>query len=348
MAWNNIKLETVTPIHIGNGEEYTFLDYFLEDGAANILNVDLLFEGLKDIEVINQLSKDIEKNIVNGQVQVDVKDFFSKYDIDVSKHISKKIKTDVLPSRRVRIKKFINQKGRCYVPGSSIKGAIRTAYLFNYFDKNENIEKLMEVLENISIRDNDKSNILNKIVFGEITNDFFKYLRVEDSQFLTDCDMKIIETKKYNNKTQKKLPIYLEVLKNGSVVNFEIKICDGFKDTIENMSSSIGNLTKTICDYEIKNNKNPDFIQNFYRKILDNMKNPNEIYINIGFGGGYLPKTTYLLLWKYKKNIIKRLLPTSNDKRRGIYQRVDMFEDFPRTRTIYGDNPIGWVKLNFK
>jgi len=67
MTWNNIKLETVTPIHIGNGEEYAFLDYFVKDGAVNILNADLLFEELKDIEIINQMSKDIEAKIVNGQ-----------------------------------------------------------------------------------------------------------------------------------------------------------------------------------------------------------------------------------------------------------------------------------------
>jgi len=352
MTGNNIKLETVTPIHIGNGEKYTFLDYFVEGGKANILNIDSIFEGMEDVDVINKLSKDIEEKIINGQAQINVNDFFGGYGVDASEHVIKKIKTDVEPSRRVEINQFINQNSRCYIPGSSIKGAIRTAYLFNYFNNNENIEKLVSVLNDRKIYDNLKSNELNKEVFGEITDDFFKYLHVGDSQFLIDNEMEIIETRRYNNKYQQKkgIPIYLEAINENSVVNFEIKICNGFRGTMEDIKNGIKNLTTTVCDYEISNNKNPDFIHKFYSKILDDMENTNRIYANIGFGGGYLPKTIYLLLWKYKKNInlIKRLLPTRNDKRRGIYQRVDNFEDFPRTITLCGNTPLGWVKLNFK
>jgi len=362
----NIELQTTTPLHIGNGKSYSSLEYFIDKGHINFIDINSVFESIgkgkteeESIKAIDELSKKIEKSVINTQQTIDAKAFFAEYVVNVSDFVIKTLQTDIKPQKRVEIHQFINQNGRYYIPGSSIKGAIRTAYLFNYFDKNENIEKLVRVLNDHQIYDKSKSNELNKIVFGEITDDFFKYIHVEDSQFLTDDNIKVIETRRYNNKPQttrfnnkpqkETILIYLETIKENTLVNFEIKIHDRFNGKIEDMKNSIRNLTGIVCDYEIKNNKNPDFIRDFYDKILDSMKNPDEIYLNVGFGGGFLPKTIYLLLWKYKKeiNLIKRLLPTRNDKRKGIYQRVDSFDDFPRTKTIYDDNPIGWVKLKF-
>jgi len=353
----NIELQTITPLHIGNGKSYSSLEYFIDNKYINFINLNSIFDGIgknktekESIDIINRLSKKIEKEVINSQSQIDSRSFFNEYGVNVSDFVLKKLQTDIKPQRRVEIHQFINQNERYYIPGSSIKGAIRTAYLFNYFDNNKNIENLVKVLNDSQIYN--KYDKLNKMVFGEITNDFFKYLHVEDSKFLTDDNIKVIETRRYNNKYPQRdgTPTYLETIKENTVVNFEIKILDKFNGKIESMKNNIRNLTKTVCDYEIKNKKNPEFIHKFYDKILNDMENPNEIYTNIGFGGGYLPKTIYLLLWKYNKhiNLIKKLLPTRNDKRRGIYQRVNMFEDFPRTRTIYNEQPIGWIKLNFK
>ncbi len=326
----NITLETVTPVHIGNGEEWSFLDYFIENGKANILNTDAIFESLNDVQIIDNLSKEIEEKIINGQAQINPKEFFGNY-IDVSKYIIKRIESDEI-SGKVKIKKFINQQGRYYIPGSSIKGAIRTAYFFDFFDKK--IDTLVDVLKN----KNDKFKELNQIVFGEITSDFFKYFHVTDSQFISDSNMKIIKTIRYNNEKNKEgVPICLEAIKEHSIVNFEIKIDDRSKITIEDIKNSVRNLTTTVCDYETNNNKNPDFIKNFYNEIKKN----NEIYLNLGFGGGYLVKTIYLLLWKHKKDIslIKNMLPIKKK------QKVDAFYDFPRTKVIYNKKPIGWVKI---
>jgi len=314
----NITLETVTPVHIGNGEEWSFLDYFIENGKVNILNTNAIFESLNDTQIIDNLSKEIKEKIINGQVQINPKEFFGKY-IDVSKYIIKRIESDEI-SGKVKIKKFINQQGRYYIPGSSIKGAIRTAYFFDFFDKN--IDALVDVLENKS----------------EITSDFFKYFHVTDSQFISDSKMKIIKTIRHNNEKNKEgIPIYLEGIKEGSIVNFEIKIDDRSKITIEDIKNSVRNLTTTVCDYETNNNKNPDFMKNFYNEIKKN----NEIYLNLGFGGGYLVKTIYLLLWKHKKDIslIKNNMPLKKK------QKVNTFSDFPRTKVIYNKKPIGWVKI---
>jgi CRISPR-associated protein Csm5 len=356
--WDNITLETVTPIHIGNGEKYTFLDYFVDGGKANILNTDSIFGSVnEDIEVINNLSKDIEEKIINGQAEINVKDFFRGYDVDVSKHIIKTIKTDIEHSRRVEVKQFINQNGRCYFPGSSIKGAIRTAYIFDYFNDGRNINELVSVLEdaNVRIKKGIKPHLIKfseieEIAIGKIQDDCFRHLLVSDSEFITDGQMSMIETKRYSNekKKYKEHSVYLEVLDANESVNFKIKINKGFGKTIKDIRNSLIKLSKTVSDYEKNNPNNPVFLKEFYEYLSKDIHENETVYMNLGFGGGYLPKTIYLLLPKYGKdlNIIKEILPFSKDKQRKR-ELVNAFTDFPMTKTVYNEEPIGWVKLNF-
>jgi len=226
-----------------------------------------------------------------------VKDFFSEYDVDVSKHISKKVKTNVLPSRRVRIKKFINQNGRCYIPGSSIKGVFRTSYIFDYFDKH--IDKLIDVLGDHEIRPNQKFSRINEIAIGKIQDDFFRHLLVSDSGFIDEKHTSIIETKRYNNKRQEYgVSVYLEVIDADKQINFSIKINKEFGKTIDDLKEYIMKLGKTVSDYEKNNLENAEFLKKFYRQISKYMNENKTIYMNVGFGGGYLSKTIYLLLLK--------------------------------------------------
>jgi len=387
MTWNNIKLETVTPIHIGNGEIYTFLDYFVENREANVLNIDAIFEiiGSKSnsedaIEAINNLSLDIEKNIVRNNV-INIKSFFEKYNIVVNNFVVKKIKTDVELSRSVQVKQFINQNRKCYLPGSSIKGAIRTAYFFDYFAKN--INDLVSVL-NSTINNNRNNNrifsALNEIWIKNITGsdlstyindysdrqhhppveqDFFRHLLVSDSEFIENKEMSIIETLRVHNYNKNKksdrepLKIYLEVFDAKKTINFKIKVEDKFKEKmgyIKDIIQKINNLSTIVAEFEKNNPNNKKELKEFYEKLHEKIKikSEEEVFMNLGFGGGYLPKTVYLLLWKYGKdlNLIKNLLPFRKEKewKRNL---VKEFCDFPMTRETYKGEPIGWVKLNF-
>jgi len=342
MMHNNLTLRCETPIHIGNGEKYTFLDYFVDNGIMHVVDIDRVFDEIEDINVIDDLCGDIEKNIINGQAQINIREFFKQYEIDVREYVVGTIKTTVKPSRRVQISQFINQNGNSYIPGSSIKGAIRTAYLFNYYDGN--IERLVEILKNPKIGNKYKS--INDEAIGDIEKDIFRYLYVSDSEFIPKEKFTVIEARRYNNIKQKEgNPTYLEVINEGTDVKFEIGIDKGFRNSLNDIASWCNNLSGTVVEYEISNRYGGKY-QAYYKKLSDEIKrNEDYFYLNLGFGGGHITKAIYLLLWKHNKDL--RLIRGILKKERLIKEgmRVNDFYEFPRTRVIFNNMPLGWVKI---
>jgi CRISPR-associated protein Csm5 len=104
-----------------------------------------------------------------------------------------------------------------------------------------------------------------------------------------------------------------------------------------------------MIKFEMDNKYLPQSLKDFYKtNILTNLNN-NTFYLAVGSGGSFLSKTVYLLLWKHNKdlNLIKKLLPTRNDRRRNRFQKVNGYLDFPRTRVveINKEIPMGWIKI---
>ena len=361
MNEEKIKLgvKTINPLHIGNGKNYDYLDYIPETNKIKIIDINKAFEELKDLEKINELSNLIQNNIDNNRLNVSTKELFGKIGItNISDYVVREIESEIQIDKRVEIHQFINQNGKYYIPGSSIKGAIRTAYIFDYFDKN--IGKLIEVLKDRNLRN--KGNEIIKMVVGDIKKDSFKYLLISDSNILENNAFKMIETKRYNNYYDKKFhkvkgwgnPQNVEILKENSEFEVNLILKDGFPKKFGELKEMFNNLTKTICDFEVSIENNHPDLKEFYRDLQTKLE--EGIYLDIGFGSGYLSKTIYLLLWKHKEdlNLIKGLLPTRKyfDKhtKKKHPQKVDDYPDFPRTRTLYKLNekyvPLGWIKLS--
>ncbi|MEM4347164.1 MAG: type III-A CRISPR-associated RAMP protein Csm5 [Candidatus Altiarchaeota archaeon] len=344
MIQNSLELICETPVHIGNGKKYTFLDYFLDGGFIHIIDTEKIFDDINKIEVIDGLCRDIENKIINGQAQIDIREFFGQYGIDPWRYVIKKIRTNVKPSRRVQISQFINQNGNCYIPGSSIKGAIRTAYLFDYYDKD--IDKLVKILEDQRIRNKYKK--LNEEAIGGIEEDIFRHIQVTDSSYINKNNFIVIEAKRYNNiKKQWGNPVYLEVIDKETRIEFNVKIDERFKKSINDIMSWCNNLSKIIAEYEMNNRYNSNDLKKYYKSLYDNIKEDGEhFYLNLGFGGGHITKTVYLLLWKYKKDLklIRGLLKIEKLIKKSM--RVNNFYEFPRTRVIFNNLPIGWVKIS--
>ena len=351
-----LKATARTPLCIGNGEIYNYLDYVPEKNKIKIIDINKAFEELKYIEKINKLSELIQNNIENNRSKFTTKELFEKVGItNISDCVVKEMDSEISVDKRGEIKQFINQNGKYYIPGSSIKGAIRTAYIFDYFDGK--IEKLVEILKN-----RNKGNELVKTAVGNIGNDVFKYLLVSDSGIIEGKNFKMVETERYNKylseKTKKPLrrgnPQNAEVLKENSEFEISLTIKEGFPKKFDELKDMINNLTKTICDFEISVENNHKDLKEFYQNLKTELG--EEVYLDIGFGSGYLSKTIYLLLWKHKQDLksIKWSLPIKKyfDRytKKKYPQKVNDYPDFPRTRTLYNLNgkyvPLGWIKLN--
>lgn len=222
-------LTTLSPLHIGTGEEMPPIEFYIDEKQNQIIVPDLqkVFEEIRDEKQIKQLVENISKNSNNTldrvlkTVKLSEKNWsyatkalnnsklysyaLSQIKADESKNVQSK--TQVPKNLKLFIK---NSNYQSYIPGSSIKGALRNAWLYEQCCKKQNKEILKEVLKS-SIKESeeqtkrnnrDEKNInqttriadanINKqfvvgkpqmpIRPGEVSNyDFFRALQVTDT-----------------------------------------------------------------------------------------------------------------------------------------------------------------------
>ncbi|MFQ6084407.1 MAG: type III-A CRISPR-associated RAMP protein Csm5, partial [Candidatus Aminicenantia bacterium] len=123
------EIKTYTPLHIGTGNKYSKAEYTLKNDILHRVSLDKLLAFLNTIEI-----KEFTQDLENPSFRL--YDFIKNKGIDI-----KKIKryTAELKSRtpRDRVVEQIKVNDMPYVPGSSIKGAIRTAILYKLFSSKD-------------------------------------------------------------------------------------------------------------------------------------------------------------------------------------------------------------------
>jgi len=166
-----IILKVITPFFISSGDEYYSTDYIISSTLRVIDRKKFNEKILKNRELYEKFL-DIADNLnsLNSFFKTYVKDFL--YEVE----FSKRAKQFLQNNRNVNIKKFIRDKfnQEPIIPGSTIKGIIRTAlanYFFHHFFYNE--------LKN----EKNENKFLNKIFRDGKTDakeDFLKALIVTD------------------------------------------------------------------------------------------------------------------------------------------------------------------------
>lgn len=180
----DLKLKTLTPLHIGNGEEMHSLDYvvygnlfyrvsermfqkflqnFEKEEVRSHVNVflawtrDLTIE-IEDLESKKKKSKRNE-NDFNQQLSSLKKEFnyrsFAKK-IEKEDEFTQFLKNNIEPTKISNGTKLKHQvrgmirtgKRKPYLPGSSLKGAIRTALFYHVLKNHISSEKIEDLLEN--------------------------------------------------------------------------------------------------------------------------------------------------------------------------------------------------------
>ncbi|WP_456374199.1 type III-A CRISPR-associated RAMP protein Csm5 [Methanocaldococcus sp.] len=383
-----VKCKVLSPVFIGCGDEYTPLDYFIENGKVYIVDFNKVLDNINDIKKINEITDYIKQNIHNNRIEVNAKDILSRLKLCPTddNYVSKSLDCEIKNDSKTRVKKFISQNGVPYIPGSSIKGAIRTAYLFYYYDKH--FTKLLKILNlnnhksdskkrHVNVNDIEKK-LIKYAISNNIQNDFFKYLKISDSLNLNGT-FKFINTQRWYIKKRHGNPFGVkedvEALVDGNF-DIDIKIEDEFineiskklklktsynirneTDKFEILKDICNSFAECIVEFELKRNY-PIYIEDFYEKLLKDIKNNNAIYLNLGFGGGFFSKTIYPLLWKHDKenkkfDEIKELfikMAGNNEKLIKAWQSAEEYTDFPTTKTVYVKNesaelPMGWIKI---
>lgn len=267
-----MSLTTLSPVFIGNGEELNKSMYVYNDNEIMIIDEKKLIKELL-------LRKGLYESFLNGcsSGNLNLTNFLEKNlhgykDIDIYKYKIKSYSNIKTNGKFNNINTFIkSSNGKPYIPGSSIKGAIRTAIIANEiyhnkekyinFFENKNYPKNfhgkfaknpidnLKKLENIALKNifSKYSNIFNKNYKIEASpNILFKFLYVSDSNEVNLDNLFIGKQHDFSTKGNKlnELPIFMEFIKPETKFNFSISIDKSVIDYFD-----IKNIIKNLRNY---------------------------------------------------------------------------------------------------
>lgn len=226
---SNIQLTTLTPVHVGSGEFLQFNADFIEDkdGEDSYLYV---VEPSKILELIGIENMDRWISIIdqNGNL----KEFLQKFPNakNPENYASRKVLNYVRNiEKKQTLKETIhNGFGFPYIPGSSLKGAIRTAVLVSLVgsvpDKEKKIRSKDRKGETIIF---DKK-IQNELFGNDAKNDLFRFVEVGDAYFEKGSEVayRMIHLKKSgkNILLENKMAQIVETIELEETATFRLKI----------------------------------------------------------------------------------------------------------------------------
>jgi len=348
-------LETLSPIHIGSGEKYSSSEFFINDN--NILRFDVN----KIYSILNQKDKDIFLDYLENP-NFRLEDFIRGKDIPISELKLYSLKHN--GSTPNEITEHIKTGFNGYVPGSSLKGAIRTAILIAFMGDNEvkEIGKIFKI-KNFQQRNNKIKDFVDKFLSrgGKQSSysDLMRFVQISDFIPVKDLCVYNIQsleaegTKwKWYRRNGRVVQTYLETIRAGERLEGDIHFTynkqmheslglKGKKDIIDIMEIKrlIHSFSNAIINHEIAFSQRYeiDFLLEFYEK-LKKINTKDSPVIKLGQGSGYLATTIGLEL-KNNHDVFENV-------RTSLRGRSYSFE-FPKTRRIVMEEkmPLGWCRV---
>ena len=248
-----VKIETLTSVHIGSGEVLQLGSDIVKGRMDN----DYVLAVVSPEKVLSLIGEEhlqdwvvaIERKESTGNV---VKRFAPNAKVE---DYAKRIVLEWSEAHeRDTLKEHIhNGQGKPYIPGSSIKGAIRTAILASLAENVNDAERKIDVSANGKKKAN--ANKVEKELFGsDPNNDVFRFLQVGDAYF-GECYTVSLRMVNINERTSKSFwdkskSQMIEALPSEDITRFEMKLnVEGYNKSKEKWST-IGDLPNIMSSYE--------------------------------------------------------------------------------------------------
>jgi CRISPR-associated protein Csm5 len=361
------KLYTITPltgIHIGTGDELTFLDYKIASIVGEVdfkkpmffkFSSDRILQRLLDNE---QAMTAFERASVNGNMRelqkffqdncVNIKD--TDYPCEITKQFLKTYNENLNKDPHLNAAKVLQMyraQGTPYpvIPGSSLKGSIRTALLNKYLDdlSDGDYEYLHKNFE--QARDIDRENIVlqQKLLdYSNAKNDPLRAVAIPDCSFKDNGTqlvggLKLVSLRLDPLETQIQAEVIKGELLGGSAVS---ELCISIDDKLQKTPFSLRwkdslKCLKTITFDDIHKSCN-DFYWDEFKKEYD------KFYKNVNDG------TTELIV-KLKNRLEEAMTKGQFIIRVGRWSQVEFVtleKNFrkPKTKKDKFGKPIGYGK----
>jgi len=246
------KLKTLSPLHIGGEGRLLPTEYAFLDGKVFVLSEEKLSTALISERLLNEFIYEVRESGKGFSIEkfLQKRHLLNKEFLESVKKYSLESQKCPSPELRTFVKNGFNHP---YIPGSTIKGSLRTAIL--YYLLKHTPDKLHELASFVSKkvtefkrdRRRDKgwfrekfkktfASEFEKKVFQEFMltdnqkrfdphSDIMRVIQISDSNPLEPTDLKVEEVKIYSEgRGSKEWSIYVETIPPGKELQFKISI----------------------------------------------------------------------------------------------------------------------------
>ena len=365
---SEFEISIESPIHIGSGDKLDSLDFVVQNGKVSVIEFDKVLSEMKNKEMDTLILYD---EIEQFGKRFDFRKFLGRYRIDIGEVSKYFLSYQKAP--RGSIMTFLKDAFNTpLIPGSSIKGAIRTALAW-YFLKDEDTARIEKVLRNPNEFRKEKGKKIEDLIFygkeREPNFDLNKAISITDAYLQSYDQLEVVPCKVFTTTRENTLRLrntfFLEAVMPSpqigmtkiSLNQYFLKVKSselGFKKEKVNLLKKFPEICNEFskelieCELEFFENYGLSELVQFYKELLRVFPQTNkEFLLKLGSGTGWISMTIGLLLRKNPcllKDIRKEF---RLGKRRNSPFYV---EEFPKTRKIIAEldkpkYPMGWVRF---
>ena len=375
----NVKLIPLTDIYIGSGKDIEAYEYTVKDKYMYRIDMSEVFDKMNDSEKENFYKILQENNFFNirSWIYNNYKEewgyiYKEKVSSDFEKYYKEKLDDKSQENSQLSISEFIGYNNKKYIPGSSIKGALRTAFIYSDFLENEKkyeIKSSYEIKNGKRVYNRKEIDKEAKIMESEVL------LAEKEDRYGNKKGEKLgLEPKKDPFKTVKIFDTEEIELEKFSVNILQIKEGNLFCEVLGGMYKKIDNIEKinfgneidfkqginfniVLTEYYLKNNFKMEYKKNLgIKKLLDSLDDKIENILNFEIEKER-EKDSYNLRNFYE--FLKKIFNSFKNKnislvRIGKYtgfndKTINLLTTNPseNSRTILDENnyPMGWVLI---
>jgi CRISPR type III-A-associated RAMP protein Csm5 len=368
-----VKIKPITPVHIGSGREYFPYEYdpTLEKGRILISDLDLClckhpaeaakFGEPKPLWKLNPGLLKRHPDLVRNREQI-------------ADEIAKELRTSAEKDNAATIWEFAKtSESQPYIPGSSLKGAVRTAVAYCLL---KDLSEIRNGVRRAVVRKSQgrlptggDKDAVERFVFrdnGDAKDDLMRLWSFSDSKPLArDGTLSVVLGTRVTRSKKLGFQNYYEVLVANSpeaetAVRFDSSLAgsnywsgslfERFPKTLDALRTCIGRFADDIIDYETdyfteeRNQMRGQLkdVSNLYANLRERSKR-GEILLPLGKGTGWIRKTVGLLFRKDDLQTFKDIFFAYR-----LGKRNQPAESFPSSREIVDGNQLsifGWAQL---
>ncbi len=332
----NVVLETIGPVFIGSGKEINKKEYILRRNEIWVMDIPRLYGFMKQRGLLNKFEKffldEYKKDLVFFLKENNIR---TEEVLDCVKYREMQSETSLERGTRTTVLEFVKDPyGLPYIPGSSVKGMLRTILLAGeiidnrgeFADARINLERSIRRGGNKNVfLKNDQRNIetiaFNKLKRNEkrpddAVNDIMAGLRISDSVPLSLENLVLCQRLEYHmDGTEKSLNVLRECIRPGTKIEFTLTIDETiFPYTKEDIIESVAKFS--------------DNYNKVFRTKYPKISTGKEDTVYLGGGVGFVSKTSVYPLFGQSA---------------GVDAIVDIFNNtkVPQNHKHYKDKQLG-------